>query len=225
MDWLVVEMSLPMRMMAQMGSATRVLHLTPEEYDRVMAMIGPKDDDIAPLLNNINLVLAGDLAPEIDKLDLHHLLRLATVIGKVAETDPRMGLLLLSRFVRAWLDTDYINQGSLVNEGCAGRRLSRIEENTHAENTEADPVTPEAEAKADRPRHNEKPTFRTINYEIGCALYPEDTGVSQPSSCNASLAKTVKTGSAPPPRWAPFPVFATTTVRALLTVSVTLLRL
>ncbi|ECJ2265132.1 hypothetical protein FNH73_21485 [Salmonella enterica subsp. salamae] len=174
MDWPVVEMSLPMRWMAQMSKSTKTLHLNPEEYGRVMGMTAPQDDDVAPLLNNINLMLVGDLAPELDKLDLHHLHRLVMAVEKVASTDERLGLHLLCRFVRAWLDTEYIDQGILVKEWCAGKRVSRIEKSTSSEPDKAVTVVPPGEGGAARARRSEKPTYRTLNYEIACALHDGD---------------------------------------------------
>ncbi|WP_370611693.1 RecE family exodeoxyribonuclease [Citrobacter meridianamericanus] len=174
MDWPVVEMSLPMRWMAQMSKSTKTLHLNPEEYGRVMGMTAPQDDDVAPLLNNINLMLVGDLAPELDKLDLHHLHRLVMAVEKVASTDERLGLHLLCRFVRAWLDTEYIDQGILVKEWCAGKRVSRIEKSTSTEPDTAVTVVPPGEGGAARARRSEKPTYRTLNYEIACALHDGD---------------------------------------------------
>ncbi len=174
MDWPVVEMSLPMRWMAQMGKSTKTLHLNPEEYGRVMGMTAPQDDDVAALQNNINLMLVGELAPELDKLDLYNLHRLVMAVEKVASTDERMGLHLLCRFVRAWLDTEYIDQGILVKEWCAGRRVSRIEKNTTTEqSTAATEVTPKEDGAA-RARRSEKPTYRTLNYEIAIALHDGD---------------------------------------------------
>lgn len=174
MDWPVVEMSLPMRWMAQMSKSTKTLHLNPEEYGRVMGMTAPQDDDVSPLLNNINLMLVGDLAPELDKLDLHHLHRLVMAVEKVASTDERLGLHLLCRFVRAWLDTEYIDQGILVKEWCAGKRVSRIEKSTSTEPDTAVTVVPPGEGRAARARRSEKPTYRTLNYEIACALHDGD---------------------------------------------------
>lgn len=174
MDWPVVEMSLPMRWMAQMSKSTKTLHLSPEEYGRVMGMTAPQDDDGVPLLNNINLMLVGDLAPELDKLDLHHLHRLVMAVEKVASTDERLGLHLLCRFVRAWLDTGYIDQGILVKEWCAGKRVSRIEKSTSTEPDTTVTVVPPGKGGAARARRSEKPTYRTLNYEIACALHDGD---------------------------------------------------
>lgn len=168
MDWPVVEMSLPMRWMAQMGKTSKALHVGPEEYGRMMAMTMPQDDDEQPLLNNINLLLASDLAPDIEKLELYHLHRLVMAVEKVTSEDKRMGLHLLCRFVRAWLDTEYINQGLLVKEWCEGRRVSRVESAPAPEPKNAEPTM---SVTADRPRRSEKPTYRTLNYEIACALH------------------------------------------------------
>ncbi|EJF1946157.1 hypothetical protein M8A54_000366 [Salmonella enterica] len=168
MDWPVVEMSLPMRWMAQMGKTSKALHVGPEEYGRMMAMTMPQDDDEQPLLNNINLLLASDLAPDIEQLDLYHLHRLVMAVEKVTSEDKRTGLHLLCRFVRAWLDTEYINQGLLVKEWCEGRRVSRVENAPAPEPKNAEPLKPE---QKERPRRSEKPTHRTLNYEIACALH------------------------------------------------------
>lgn len=169
MDWPVVEMSLPMRWMAQMGRSTKTLHLNPEEYGRVMGMTAPQDDDAAPLLNNINLLLAGDLAAELDKLDLHHLHRLVMAVEKVASTDKRLGLHLLCRFVRAWLDTEETCRDWLVREWCEGRRVSRVEHVPLPEPKSAEPAK-----VAGRQHRSQKRTYRRLNHEIGCALYDGD---------------------------------------------------
>lgn len=176
MDWPVVEMSLPMRWMAQMGKSTKTLHLNPEEYGRVMGMTAPQDDDVAALQNNINLMLVGELAPDLDKLDLYHLHRLTMAVEKVAATGERMGLHLLCRFVRAWLDTEYIDQGILVKSWCEGKRISRVEkmQQTTAGDTSDLQNAKDGEIGAStRPRRSEKPTHRTINYEIGCGFYDD----------------------------------------------------
>lgn len=176
MDWPVVEMSLPMRWMAQMGKDKKVIHLSPEQYGRVMAMTAPQDDDEEPLLNNINLMLVGDMAADIDKLDAHQLFRLVKAVEKVAQKDGRMGLHLLCRFVRAWLDTEYIDQGILVKSWCEGKRISRVEkmQQTTAGDTSDLQNAKDGETGAStRPRRSEKPTHRTINYELGCGFYDD----------------------------------------------------
>ncbi|EJQ1999584.1 hypothetical protein N0D16_003998, partial [Salmonella enterica] len=176
MDWPVVEMSLPMRWMAQMGKDKKVIHLSPEEYGRVMAMTAPQDDDEEPLLNNINLMLVGDMAADIDKLDAHQLFRLVKAVEKVSQKDGRMGLHLLCRFVKAWLDTEYIDQGILVKSWCEGKRISRVEkmqQATAGDTSDLQNAKNGETGSSTRPRRSEKPTHRTINYELGCGFYDD----------------------------------------------------
>ncbi|EJJ4276332.1 hypothetical protein NI431_005000, partial [Salmonella enterica] len=103
----------------------------------------------------------------------YHLHRLVTAFDKVSEKVERMGPSMSGRFVRAWLDTEYIDQGILVNEWCAGRHVSRIEKPTAASASEVSTTQKkpaiEAEATA-RPRRSEKPTHQTINYELACGF-------------------------------------------------------
>ncbi|EBP4585730.1 hypothetical protein VH79_21455 [Salmonella enterica] len=163
MDWPMKDLSLPVRWMAQKGMDGKVLFLKPAERERLTKILETDDENNSQHLTNIKAVTTGEMAPEIDKLTTYHLHRLVTAFDKVSEKVERMGPLLAKRFVQAWLDTEYIDQGILVNEWCAGRRVSRIETQK----------TPAAEAvETAYPRRSEAPTHRTINTEIACALIP-----------------------------------------------------
>ncbi|EEN5591084.1 hypothetical protein FWP04_26700, partial [Salmonella enterica subsp. enterica serovar Mountpleasant] len=166
MDWPMKDLSLPVRWMAQKGMDSKVLFLKPAEREQLTKILEADDENSSQHLTNIKAVTTGDMAPEIDKLTSHHLHRLVTAFDKVSEKVERMGPLMAKRFVRAWLDTEYIDQGILVNEWCAGRHVSRIE-------TQKTPVAEAVELEVALPRRSEAPTHRTINIEIASALIPE----------------------------------------------------
>ncbi|WP_079972709.1 RecE family exodeoxyribonuclease [Salmonella enterica] len=173
MDWPVTDLPLPVRWISQVGMDNKVLTLSPAERERLTKMLEVDDDQH---LTNIREVTSSEMAPEIGTLTLYHLYRLVTAFDKVSEKVERMGPCMAKRFVRAWLDTQYIDQGILVNEWCAGRHVSRIEKPTATSASEipAAQKKPTAEAvEAATPRRSEKPTHRTINIEIASALIPE----------------------------------------------------
>ncbi|EBS4088998.1 hypothetical protein DPQ12_28620, partial [Salmonella enterica subsp. enterica serovar Newport] len=176
MDWPVTDLLLPVRWMAQKGMDSKVLFLKPAERERLTEIMEADDENNNQHLTNIKEVTASEMAPEIDKLTPYHLHRLVTAFDRVSEKVERMGPFMAKRFVRAWLDTEYIDQGILVNEWCAGRHVSRIEKPTAASVSEV-PVTqktPEIEVTVTaRPHRSEKPTHRTINYELACGFYED----------------------------------------------------
>ncbi|EEK7015012.1 hypothetical protein FV398_24990 [Salmonella enterica] len=164
MDWPMKDLPLPVRWMAQKGMDSKVLFLKPAERERLTGIM-EADENHSQHLTNIKAITTGEMAPEIEKLTTYHLHRLVTAFDKVSEKVERMGPFMAKRFVRAWLDTEYIDQGILVNEWCAGRHISRIEKPTAASVSEV-PVTA-------RPHRSEKPTHRTINYELACGFYED----------------------------------------------------
>ncbi|EIO3093213.1 hypothetical protein LQI08_002478 [Salmonella enterica] len=164
MDWPMKDLPLPVRWMAQKGMDSKVLFLKPAERERLTGIM-EVDENHSQHLTNIKAITTGEMAPEIEKLTTYHLHRLVTAFDKVSEKVERMGPFMAKRFVRAWLDTEYIDQGILVNEWCAGRHVSRIEKPTAASVSEV-PVTA-------RPHRSEKPTHRTINYELACGFYED----------------------------------------------------
>lgn len=74
---------------------------------------------------------------------------------------------LLTAFFEAYLNADYTDRGLLTKEWCKGNHISRLERKKIQPGS-AEPLR----ATKERPRRSEKPTFRTINYEIACALCP-----------------------------------------------------
>ncbi|EBY1954400.1 hypothetical protein DU191_23385 [Salmonella enterica subsp. enterica serovar Sandiego] len=164
MDWPMKDLPLSVRWMAQKGMDSKVLFLKPAERERLTEIM-EADENNNQHLTNIKAVTTEETAPDINKLTTYHLHRLVTAFDKVSEKVERMGPFMAKRFVRAWLDTEYIDQGILVNEWCAGRHVSRIEKPTAASVSEV-PVTA-------RPHRSEKPTHRTINYELACGFYED----------------------------------------------------
>lgn len=175
MDWPMKDLPLPVRWMAQKGMGSKVLFLRPAERERLTKILEAEDWNNNQHLINIKEVTASEIAPEIDKLTPHHLHRLVTAFDKVSEKVERMGPFMAKRFVRAWLDTEYIDQGILVNEWCAGRHVARILKPTATSVSEVpvkqkNPTTEVAVTVTARPRRSEKPTYRTINYELACGF-------------------------------------------------------
>lgn len=175
MDWPMKDLPLPVRWMAQRGMDSKVLFLKPAERERLTGIM-EADENHSQHLTNIKAITTGEMAPEIEKLTTYHLHRLVTAFDKVSEKVERMGPSMSGRFVRAWLDTEYIDQGILVNEWCAGRHVSHIEKPKAASVSEV-PVTQKTPAievtVTARPHRSEKPTHRTINYELACGFYED----------------------------------------------------
>ncbi|EGH5318189.1 hypothetical protein IEL58_005007, partial [Salmonella enterica] len=175
MDWPMKDLPLPVRWMAQKGMDSKVLFLKPAERERLTGIM-EADENHSQHLTNIKAITTGEMAPEIEKLTTYHLHRLVTAFDKVSEKVERMGPFMAKRFVRAWLDTEYIDQGILVNEWCAGRLVSHIEKPKAASVSEV-PVTQKTQAievtVTARPHRSEKPTHRTINYELACGFYED----------------------------------------------------
>lgn len=175
MDWPMKDLPLSVRWMAQKGMDSKVLFLKPAERERLTEIM-EADENNNQHLTNIKAITTEETAPDINKLTTYHLHRLVTAFDKVSEKVERMGPFMAKRFVRAWLDTEYIDQGILVNEWCAGRHVSRIEKPTAASVSEV-PVTQKTPAievaVTARPRRSEKPTHRTINYELACGFYED----------------------------------------------------
>ncbi|EBZ2013308.1 hypothetical protein D8S46_19575 [Salmonella enterica subsp. enterica serovar Newport] len=173
MDWPMKDLPLPVRWMAQKDMDSKVLFLKPAERERLTEIM-EADENNNQHLTNIKAITTEETAPDINKLTTYHLHRLVTAFDKVSEKVERMGPFMAKRFVRAWLDTEYIDQGILVNEWCAGRHVSRIEKPTAASVSEV-PVTQKTPAievtVTARPHRSEKPTHRTINYELACGFY------------------------------------------------------
>lgn len=176
MDWPVTDLLLPVRWMAQKGMDSKVLFLKPAERERLTEIMEADDENNNQHLTNIKEVTASEMAPEIDKLTPYHLHRLVTAFDRVSEKVERMGPFMAKRFVRAWLDTEYIDQGILVNEWCAGRHVSRLEKpaaTSTSELPEKQKVPAAGGVETAYPRRSEKPTHRTINIETASALIPE----------------------------------------------------
>ncbi|EGL4957917.1 hypothetical protein IQ591_001250 [Salmonella enterica] len=175
MDWPMKDLPLSVRWMAQKGMDSKVLFLKPAERERLTEIM-EADENNNQHLTNIKAITTEETAPDINKLTTYHLHRLVTAFDRVSEKVERMGPFMAKRFVRAWLDTEYIDQGILVNEWCAGRHVSHIEKPTAASVSEV-PVTqktPEIEVTVTaRPHRSEKPTHRTINYELACGFYED----------------------------------------------------
>ncbi|EDS3149468.1 hypothetical protein GQG89_000778 [Salmonella enterica] len=116
MDWPMKDLLLPVRWMAQKGMDSKVLFLKPAERERLTEIM-EADENNNQHLTNIKAITTEETAPDINKLTTNHLHRLVTAFDKVSEKVERMGPFMAKRFVRAWLDTEYIDQGIRLTSG------------------------------------------------------------------------------------------------------------
>ncbi|EFB0085057.1 hypothetical protein HGJ08_001559 [Salmonella enterica] len=148
-------------------------HATPAQRNDIIRMEMDTDNRYAQ-----NLLTGVRAHPDLDKLDNHRLFGVADAIGKIFHypTDGQFSPALANNFISAWLNTEHIDRSLLVKEWQKGNRVSRIEKPAATGGSDT-PETPEATVTestgSDRPRRSEKPTYRTINYELACGFYED----------------------------------------------------
>ncbi|EBS3740217.1 DNA breaking-rejoining protein [Salmonella enterica subsp. enterica serovar Saintpaul] len=170
-------LALPLRYLAQCSTDSVQHQITPERLKELHSLEMDPDSHTGSILLAIQ-----NRKAQLEKLDTKNLHSLASYIGKVFSKDKQPQLNDLINFIDAVVSTEHIDRGLLVKEWAKGNRISRIETATKSEQgTSAQSPepkvqkTPAAEAvQTARPCRSEKPTFRTINYEIGCGLYDGD---------------------------------------------------
>ncbi|EET7764113.1 exonuclease [Escherichia coli] len=152
---------LPVRWVAQHGKENPVTHVS---RDELRALHIARAEEL-PAITELAISHSIKLLDPLEIRDLHKLVR---DTSKVFPEPGKSNLGLIKAFFEAYLATDYTDRGLLTKEWCNGNRISRVEsrKETQGEFVEESPVTGE------RPRRSEKPTFRTINYEIASALCP-----------------------------------------------------
>ncbi|QGR32885.1 hypothetical protein FOC16_08385 [Salmonella enterica] len=162
-------LSLPLRFLAQFNSNGPQHQVTPERLRELNLTEQDPDSRTGTILLAIQ-----NRKEQLEKLDTKNLHPLATYIEKVFPCGKRPQLNDVINFIDAVLNTDYVDRGLLVKEWCEGRRAACVEHVTAPETRRDNTVSAQTETKTtvtERPRRSEKPTHRTINYEIGCGLY------------------------------------------------------
>lgn len=112
-----------------------------------------------------------EIASRLDKLDMRDVHCYARDIEKVFPENKRPGIQHVREFTKVWLDTDYIDRGLLVKEWQNGNRVSCIIKPTANDAPEPQKTKVVEAVESARPCRSEKPTFRTINYELACGFY------------------------------------------------------
>ncbi|EED1927680.1 hypothetical protein RYH22_004275 [Escherichia coli] len=151
---------LPVRWLAQHGKENPVTHVS---RDELQALHVARAEEL-PAVTALAVSHKTGLLDPLEIRDLHKLVR---DTDKVFPHPGNSDLGLLTAFFEAYLNADYTDRGLLTKEWCKGNHISRLERKK-IQPESAEPLR----ATRERPRRSEKPTFRTINYEIACALCP-----------------------------------------------------
>ncbi|ECR8547154.1 DNA breaking-rejoining protein [Salmonella enterica] len=123
---------------------------------------------------DIELALSDkEITSRLDKLEMRDVHCYARDIEKVFPENKRPGIQHVREFTKAWLDTDYIDRGLLVKEWQKGNRVSCIIKPTANDAPEPQKTKVVEASESARPCRSEKPTFRTINYELACSFYED----------------------------------------------------
>ncbi|EAN5727978.1 DNA breaking-rejoining protein [Salmonella enterica] len=123
---------------------------------------------------DIELALSDkEIISRLDKLEMRDVHCYARDIEKVFPENKRPGIQHVREFTKAWLDTDYIDRGLLVKEWQKGNRVSCIIKPTANDAPEPQKTKVVEAVESARPCRSEKPTFRTINYELACSFYED----------------------------------------------------
>ncbi|EIZ2107364.1 PD-(D/E)XK nuclease-like domain-containing protein [Salmonella enterica] len=123
---------------------------------------------------DIELALSDkEISSRLDKLEMRDVHCYARDIEKVFPENKRPGIQHVREFTKAWLDTDYIDRGLLVKEWQNGNRVSCIIKPTANDAPEPQKTKVVEAIESARPCRSEKPTFRTINYELACGFYED----------------------------------------------------
>ncbi|EJJ7183571.1 PD-(D/E)XK nuclease-like domain-containing protein [Salmonella enterica] len=123
---------------------------------------------------DIELALSDkEITSRLDKLEMRDVHCYARDIEKVFPENKRPGIQHVREFTKAWLDTDYIDRGLLVKEWQKGNRVSCIIKPTANDAPEPQKTKVVEAVESARLCRSEKPTFRTINYELACGFYED----------------------------------------------------
>ncbi len=161
-------LSLPLRYLAQCSTDSVQHQIAPERLRELHSLEMDPDSRTGSIL----LALQNRKA-QLEKLDTKNLHSLASYIGKVFPADKQPQLNDLINFIDAVVSTEHIDRGLLVKEWQKGNRVSRIIKPTANDAPEPQKTKVVEAIESARPCRSEKPTFRTINYELACGFYED----------------------------------------------------
>lgn len=159
---------LPLRYLAQCGTDSVQHQITPERLRELHSLEMDPDNRTGSIL-----LALQNRKVQLEKLDTKNLHSLASYIGKVFPDGKQPQLNDLINFIDAFVSTDYIDRGLLVKEWQKGNRVSCIIKPTANDAPEPQKTKVVEEVESARPCRSEKPTFRTINYELACGFYED----------------------------------------------------
>ncbi|MCH5441370.1 hypothetical protein L2D25_07780 [Salmonella enterica subsp. enterica serovar Muenchen] len=146
-------------------------NITPEQLAEVSRLeLDVSDNYIQDML------LATRNAPAIHKLSTPDLWKYTDSFKKVFARDKRHPLSRMINFNQAYADAHPIDRGLLVKEWIKGNYMSRVEkmqQTTAGDTSDLQNAKNGETGSSTRPRRSEKPTHRTINYELGCGFYDD----------------------------------------------------
>ncbi|EHF4365694.1 DNA breaking-rejoining protein [Salmonella enterica subsp. enterica serovar 4,5,12:b:-] len=160
----VAGLSLPLRFLAQCNSDSPQHQVTQERLRELHSL----EMDPGSRTDSILLALQNRKA-QLEKLDTKNLHSLASYIGKVFPKGKQPQLNDLINFIDAVVSTEHIDRGLLVKEWA--ERLKN--KPAPVKKTGPHKVIVDDVNKPERPRRSEKPTHRTINYELACGFCEE----------------------------------------------------
>ncbi len=160
----VAGLSLPLRFLAQCNSDSPQHQVTQERLRELHSL----EMDPGSRTGSILLALQNRKA-QLEKLDTKNLHSLASYIGKVFPKGKQPQLNDLINFIDAVVSTEHIDRGLLVKEWA--ERLKN--KPAPVKKTGPHKVIVDDVNKPERPRRSEKPTHRTINYELACGFCEE----------------------------------------------------
>ncbi|EEF6841132.1 hypothetical protein GQG71_002245 [Salmonella enterica] len=163
------------------GVSWKDLHWASADQRQIVARAEMDQDD--KYIQNLLPVIRA--IPELDKLDNHNLSKLTEAIQTAfppLESVPQP--YEFKNLITAWWEAEPIDRGVLVKEWAKGNRISRVETSPVTCNTAEPQAQKKTQAQTqknevsvtsgeDRPRRSEKPTFRTINYELACGFHKD----------------------------------------------------
>ncbi|HAK3331957.1 TPA: DNA breaking-rejoining protein [Salmonella enterica] len=165
----VVRLSERHRVLSQFILEDEFSHrITPEQLAEVSYLDLDTDDNYIQ-----DMLLAYQKAPDLQKLDTPNLWKYTDSFKKVFARDKRHPLSRMINFNQAYAEAHPIDRGLLVKEWVKGNYVSRIEKPKGSDKSEPQKTKVAVAVESTRPRRSEKPTFRTINYELACGFYDD----------------------------------------------------
>ena len=162
----IATMPLRHRILAQLvGNGEYLYHVDAEQKAEILRL--EMDTENARVQN---MILAAENVEPFKKATEHDIHQVVAAFNAVFPADgktPELGTIM--QFFNAWFGTDHIDRGLLVREWIERQKnkSAPVQKAESHKEIIADVNTPE------RPRRSEKPTHRTINYELACGFYSD----------------------------------------------------